>query len=196
MIGKKFNRLQVLSLSETRGKHRYWLCKCECGTEKVVCETNLKSGHTKSCGCLNKELSTARNTSHGMSKTRTYQIWKGMRKRCSNPNDTCYRLYGAIGIKVCKRWEKFEHFYSDMGECPPGLSIDRINNMGDYKPSNCRWATVKQQLNNTSRNQMITHNNETLTLSQWAERSKVSYQTFWQRLNRLNWPIEKALEDP
>ena len=195
MISEKFNRLQVIEFAEKRGKHNYWICKCDCGTIKTICETNLKANHTKSCGCLNRELTIARNTSHGLSGTRTHNIWKGIRKRCNNPKSQNYDLYGGSGIKVCKRWGKFQNFLDDMGICPSGLTIDRINNLGDYKPSNCRWATRLTQANNMSTNQRITYKGETLTISQWARQSKVSYQTFWQRIVRLNWSIKRALTE-
>jgi len=194
---QRYGRLIVSSLSEMRGKHRYWLCFCDCGNKKYVCASNLYNKHAQSCGCLNKELTLKRNVTHGKSKTITYSIWKGIRKRCLNQNEPNYHNYGGRGIKVCDSWAKYENFYADMGERPSDQhSIDRIDNNKGYSPNNCRWATQKTQMNNTRSNVLITHNGLTLTVQEWSERSLVSYNTFWQRLYTLNWDIERALSTP
>lgn len=195
--GLRFGKLTVSKTSEKRGKHRYWLCICDCGGRKYVSSTNLYNGHARSCGCFNREASSTRNRTHGKSRTITYQIWKGLRKRCNNQNDKRYNDYGGRGIKVCDRWSNYEHFYADMGERPSkDHSIDRIDNNGDYSPENCRWALKKIQSNNCRSNTIIAHNGLSLTVSEWADKSLVSYHTFWQRLYRLNWDIERALNTP
>ena len=122
---------------------------------------------------------------HGKSypPSRVYWSWKSMKARCYNPNRTHYRHYGGRGIKVCDRWlESFENFYEDMGDCPPGLSIDRIDNDGDYTPENCRWATSMEQTNNTSRNRRVTVDGETMTITQWARRLGVNIRTMFYRV--------------
>lgn len=153
--GHKFGRLTVIKFSHV-GKRRelIWLCRCDCGESRFVVISHLISGHSKSCGCLSREKARDRGkkllTKHGMHKTVEYQCWISMRARCINKKNCNFKNYGARGISVSKRWmESFEAFYADMGDKPsPKHSIDRINNDGNYEPSNCRWADKKTQSNN------------------------------------------------
>ena len=139
-------------------KHRQsmWLCKCECGIEKIILGNHLKSGHTKSCGCLHKEIMTKHGHSKNGKRTRTYQSWHSMIKRCVNPNDPVYHNYGGRSIKVCKRWMQFENFLEDMGEVSDGYQIDRINNNENYCKSNCHWVTPKTNSRNKRDNHLET----------------------------------------
>lgn len=150
ITGTKYNKLTVLYKVKAKSKaSAYWLCKCDCGQETVVAGCKLKSGSTKSCGCHRKTLFN--NRKHGMAnKTRTYRTWKEMRQRCLNPNSDKAKWYSKRGITICDRWlTSFEAFLKDMGERPEKKSLDRIDVNGNYEPSNCRWATQKEQMNNT-----------------------------------------------
>ena len=147
--GDKYNRLTAIKFSHKKGTGQYWLFRCDCGNEKVIYVNDVKSGHTKSCGCLRKGL--RRNFKHGMKGTKIYGIWTSMKNRCLNKNNKHYKDYGSRGITVCSEWQGkkgFENFYKDMGDRPEEKSIDRINNNKGYYKENCRWATWKQQANN------------------------------------------------
>lgn len=151
--GLSFGRLTVVERAPPirRGgsSRTTWLCECECGRTIVVITDSLKSGNTRSCGCLHAETREARTTTHGMSGTKTYDAWCSAKSRCSNPNNPKYADYGGRGISMCAEWfESFEAFLSDMGPAPNGLELDRIDNDGNYEPGNCRWTTRKVQMNN------------------------------------------------
>lgn len=147
ITAQTFARLKVLSRATTESHRDGWVCKCQCGNTVVVRGSRLTSGKTRSCGCLVDEMrsSGSWNRSHGMSKTPTWMSWTSMIHRCKNPNIPHYHRYGGRGITVCERWRSFENFLADMGVRPEGKTLDRMNNNGDYEPSNCRWATPKEQ---------------------------------------------------
>ena len=150
MTGLRFGRLVAKSYVDTTHHQARWLCICDCGNKAVVSGNALRMGNTQSRGCFHKEQCKAKPSrlSHGHNRagqrTRMYRIWTNMRSRCTNPNAKQYKDYGGRGIKVCKRWQAFENFLADMGEAPQGKQLDRTNNNGDYKPSNCRWVTPKE----------------------------------------------------
>jgi hypothetical protein len=155
LIGKKFGILLVKEKGAYVSGTTKWLCLCECGVEKFVGSQNLRNGSTQSCGCRRKILNKESKTTHGYTKTRTYRSWSQMKNRCMNPNYINYSSYGGRGIRVCDQWDKFENFLKDMGERPPGTSLDRINVNGSYESKNCRWATIKEQAQNKRKTRMV-----------------------------------------
>ena len=157
LSGKKFDRLLVLQAKNTSSlkRHILWKCVCDCGQETTATGSDLRSGHKKSCGCLQREITSENSTKHGHAKpkqqTRTYVSWASMHTRCKNKNAMNFKHYGGRGISVCERWESFENFLIDMGERPSGKSLDRIDVDGNYELSNCKWSTASEQVKNQRR---------------------------------------------
>jgi hypothetical protein len=154
LTGRVFGRLTVEGFAgKDRHHNRLWHCRCACGNSTVVRSRCLLMGSTRGCGCLQREFIRQRNTTHGKSDLPEYQAWADLIQRCTNPNVEYYDCYGGRGISVCSRWlNSFEAFFEDMGSRPsPKHSIDRINNDGNYEPTNCRWATASQQNANKRR---------------------------------------------
>lgn len=175
-IGKKYNKLTVISLSKSKKQNRRnYDCVCECGNYVTVVSSSLINGGTKSCGCHQRQMAKNAKTTHGLSYSAEYNIWVLMIKRCTNINDKRYNRYGGRGITVCKRWLKsFENFYLDMGARPSvNYSIDRIDNNKGYSPKNCRWVTQKQQSRNTSRNLYLVDNGEKIIASDFEKKYKL-----------------------
>jgi hypothetical protein len=153
LTGKQFSRLYVIRESTKRGSSGevFWFCQCSCGNFCCIEGKSLLKGNTQSCGCLNQEKRLETHKTHGLTKDKTYNTWRGMISRCNNPNDVKYRNYGGKGITVCDRWKYFENFYVDMGIKPKGLTIERLNNKKGYSPDNCKWATYQEQSRNQRR---------------------------------------------
>jgi hypothetical protein len=192
LVGNFYTNLLVLKRVVGKDvKNSYWLCRCVCGKGVVVSGINLKSGNTKSCGCITYTLG-------GKSKTPEFLVWQSMVQRCYNDKHKRYSKYGARGIKVCQKWkDSFLNFIDDMGKCPKGLSLDRIDNDGDYTPENCAWRTIEEQNNNRgSYNRVIEFNGDSGTISQMARRYGIRVSTLFQRIDRLGWSVKKALTTP
>lgn len=194
MTWQRFGRLTVTGPAERGGDRRKrWICRCDCGTATTVRAANLTQGYSQSCGCLATESKLARFTTHNMTGTPEFAIWKGMHSRCRDKGNSGYELYGGRGITVCERWSKFENFYADMGLRPDGMTIEREDSNGNYEPSNCRWATPTEQANNTSRNKLITVGDRTMTMAMWSrEPGAAAYVAIQARLLR-GWPAERAV---
>ena len=189
LLNQRYGKLIVIKeLGRTKSGKAQWLCKCDCGNKKIISSASLRRGTTNSCGCLVIEKATK----HNMARTSIYNCWCDMKSRCLNKNNKEYKNYGGRGIKVCDSWLKFENFYKDMGVKPNGLTIDRINNNGNYELSNCRWATKKEQGNNKRTNKRLFFNGKEYTLKQWCCFLKLNYYTIHSRF-RLGWDVKKAL---
>lgn len=195
--GFRSGKLTAISVSHRKttdcgGVLTYWNCKCDCGNESTVTNRNLLYGHTRSCGCLPKKPIT-----HGFARKDAvhpiHQVWRRMTQRCGNPNDRNYHRYGGRGVKVCEEWLDFSNFARDMAvDWVEGLSIERIDNNGNYCKENCRWATVAEQASNRRSNVRITHNGETLIASEWSKRTHLPAATIIWRF-RQGWPTEHVL---
>lgn len=186
LTGKKIGRLIVLSEvfgHKHAGKHRKWLCLCDCGNKREIFQDRLVKGKTVSCGCWQRDVTSKRLTTHGKSKTALYSLWQNMIARCSNPNLREWKHYGGRGIVVCEQWKDFEVFVSDMGDPPfDGAEIDRTDNDGNYEPDNCRWATRTEQCNNTRSNVVLDIDGESKTLVQWSRETGIPYKTIHNRV--------------
>ncbi len=191
--GQRFGMLVVVRLATKLPTK--WECLCDCGGRGTPLAGALQSGNTKSCGCRKRNVLGESTTTHGMAGTRTHRIWRGMRTRCTNPNTKSYKDYGARGITICKRWDKFENFLADMGECPEGLSLERRENDKGYSKGNCYWATREEQNRNARSNVNLTFKGKTQCATAWAREVGIAKETLRQRLNR-GWSVEDAVTRP
>ena len=194
LTGKKINRLKVLFLCREKNKNgnKIWAAHCQCGRITFGLSSNITSGHKKSCGCLHKDTIRKDNL---VKNHPLYFTWEGMRSRCKNPRAKNFKHYGGRGIKICKRWDIFKNFAKDMGEKPSRKhSIERIDNDGDYSPENCRWATQKEQTNNTRRS-LIEIDSKKMSAKQWCQKYNINYGTYNNRVYR-GWSKVEALQRP
>lgn len=191
MQQQRFGRWTALKyLGRIEGKSM-WLCCCDCGTSKSVLQTSLRSGKSQSCGCLNREL---HRTTHGLSGSKLQKAWHNMMYRCYNAARRDYKNYGGRGITVCDRWRaSLSDFAADMGEPPTKRhSLDRIDNDGPYCPSNCRWATMREQRRNQRTSHLLTVGGKTQCVTDWARELGVRPETLFGRL-RLGWTAERVV---
>lgn len=190
LTGKRFGKLTVIKKhNQDKWGGWNWLCRCDCGNETVVSGGHLRGLKTKSCGCSRKET---KNFTHKMTGSRLYNVWQAMKSRCYYEKSEMFKHYGGRGITVCDEWKNsFISFYdwsikngydenAERGQC----TIDRIDVNGNYEPNNCRWATIKQQANNTRRNHLIKYNGKTQTVSQWANELGVEPDSIFSRLQK------------
>jgi hypothetical protein len=208
IVGNVYGRLTVIGFAgyhdhPSGGRSAKWLCRCECGTEKEVIGQGLKRGLVQACGCMRLERAKAANTTHGAANRnsakkdrRLYCVWMTIKQRCYDQSSCEYPNYGGRGIVMCSRWrESFAAFRDDMGYPPPKHSIERIDNGGNYEPSNCKWATMAEQSRNKRNNHQITHNGETLVIRDWSLRLGGNRSLVARRL-MLGWSIERAVTTP
>lgn len=200
LAGQRFGRWVVASYAgRDRGRRHLWDCCCDCGSRNVIEDSSLKCGNSKSCGCAQREASAragAATATHGMSKKAPeYYVWSSLKQRCLNPNVRNWSDYGGRGIKVCDRWKvSFEAFYADMGPRPsPHHSIDRLDNDGDYEPSNCCWRELGGQVRNRRSNIRVVVNGVEMILTDAAAKYGVKYSTALARYHK-GWSIERVLE--
>lgn len=196
LTGQQFGRLKVIKfIGKAKDRQYLWECECSCEqhTHIIVKAGNLKSGNTQSCGCLHKEK--IKKGKHGQTNTKLYGVWNGIKGRCLNSNHKSYGDYGGRGITICEEWLEFKNFYewAINNGYKEGLSIERENVNGNYEPSNCRWATAKEQANNTRTNHFIEYNGENKTIKQWEDETGLP---IGQRITSDNWTIERAMNTP
>lgn len=197
LSGKIFGRLTVRErVANSPNGHTRWLCQCKCGNITTVFGNNLRREQTKSCGCIQQEVTSNRSRKHGhtVPQSKEYKAWCDMIQRCTNPNNSAYKRYGGRGIQVCDQWRNsFEVFLEDMNNAPTSeYSLDRINSNGNYQPSNCRWATCQEQNSNRSNNIII----DGKTLAEVCRIRGLPYATIRARIQHYNWSIDKALDTP
>jgi len=202
--GLRFSRLTVLYLAGCdQSRTVYWVCICDCGVETVARGTSLRSGAIKSCGCLRKERLDKSITTHGLTggrnhTLRLYRIWRNMKSRCFNPKTPKYKNHGGRGITICPEWMDYKpfHNWAIANGYQDDLTIERIDNDGDYCPENCKWATYKEQSLNSRQNHIISYKGKSKTLKEWADSMKIKYSTLRARLIQYGWPIDLALVTP
>ena len=195
MLGQKFGRLTVIKYSHFEKRNHYWLCKCDCGKEKIVRRSRLLDGNTKSCGCLRDEG----NVKHGVwsRDKRLYKSWNTMIQRCENIKNTHFVDYGGRGIKVCDKWHNpvvFEKWALENGY-KKGLTIERIDVNGNYCPENCKWASMKEQCRNKRNTHFITINGVKKCLADWLKYFNISNGCFHRRIE-FGWDEITALKTP
>lgn len=174
-----------------------WEFSCECGRSHSTKLFSVIRGKTRSCGCLSREVASARSRTHGATaggkRKPEYSIWRSVVHRCTSPDSPHWPRYGGRGIDICSRWRtSFQAFFDDMGQRPLGLTLERVDNDKGYSPDNCVWATRKQQANNTSRTLFVVHRSETRSLQEWSALTGVKANTIRKRL-REGWPVGRAL---
>jgi hypothetical protein len=200
-IGTRFERLVILCRAESLPSGARWLCRCDCGVELKVRAADLKSGHTKSCGCFMVDTTIAMSTTHGHAPrgevSPTYVTYHAMIERCTNPKMENFPFYGGRGISVCERWRaSFEAFLEDVGERPNGTTIERIDNDGNYEPGNIRWATKKAQMNNTRRSRRVEYAGTLITVAELADRVNLPYDVLYKRIFYRQMSVAAASAKP
>jgi len=196
LAGQRFNRLTALiPVKIAASREMYWVCKCDCGGDALATTANLRRGRVRSCGCLNVDRNKETKITHGMTRTRTYTIWFGMKRRCDDPSQDNYSHYGGRGISYDPRWRLFANFFADMGKAPEGLQLDRIDNEGNYCKENCRWVTPRTNSNNRSNSDFVEYAGERVTVTELARKLGMKPITLESRLYD-GWSLDRAIRTP
>lgn len=194
-IGQRFGRWVVTQRPDREGRYLVAAVRCDCGNKGRVNQNSLQKGVSKSCGCLNRELTAERSITHGMRSHRVYPVWNMVVQRCTNPNHPQWSDYGGRGITLTPRWKKFENFLADMGEPPDdAASIERINNNKGYSKANCKWATRKEQARNKRNNRKFHYQGKDRCVAEIAEMTGIPYMRLYQRLTTYGWTIAQAVQ--
>jgi len=197
LIGQRFGNLTVESRDESSNRRRaVWFCRCDCGRHRLIDGSDLRSGKRVSCGTAGcKRSGNPGRPQKSNDYHRTRKSWKSMVDRCINPKNISFHRYGGKGIKVCPRWlNSFYAFVSDLGYRPDGTSIDRIDGNGNYEPSNCRWATRKEQARNHSNAAKVTHKDRSFSYAEWSEITGIPARTIRYRIKEAGMSPEQALK--
>lgn len=195
ITGLQFGRLKVITRGENaKLGHAQWVCECSCDGKHILVKGRyLRSGVSQSCGCLQKELTSQRSTTHGMRYTVEYQSYIAAKARCENPNNKNYKDYGGRGIKF--RYRNFEEFITDLGVCPPWKILDRVDCNGHYEVGNCHWVTYVESNNNRRDNVLVTAFGQTATLTQWSRKTGIHRDTIRKRV-QAGWSSEHLFDQP
>lgn len=197
IAGQKFFRLTAIEpAGQNKAQQYLWKCKCDCGKELVVIGSNLIRNNSKSCGCYNDEVTGARNRRHSMAKTRIWNIWTGITKRCTNPNCKAFKDYGGRGIFVCDEWKKFENFYEDMKDgYADHLTLERKDPNKGYNKDNCVWATYQDQARNKRDTVFIEFDGKRKSMAEWSDISGIPSGTIGRRI-KSGWDTYRAVFYP
>lgn len=198
LTNQRFGRLVALEDAGHNSSNKtVWKCLCDCGNIHYATTSDLRRGDSTSCGCFHKEQLGNRRRKHGYSNTKLYKTWKNIRARCNNPNEPNYPRYGGRGIKVCDEWNDFINFkaWSESNNYNPSLSIDRINNDGNYEPSNCRWVDKTTQIRNRSITRKVEFNGEKITIKELSEKYNVNYFLLYDRIIKYKWSVNDSIQD-
>lgn len=201
MTGRRFERLAVIRRTAPpahlkRKESRFWECRCDCGSSVVLSSTALVKAQSRSCGCLQRDTLTARNTTHGMTNSRAYRLWLLMKQRCSASSGNTARHYRTKGVSIAPEWFDFERFLADMGEPGPEDTLDRIDNGKGYGPDNCRWATRAEQVVNRTNTIWLEVGGVKKTLTEWAQTAGLKRAALYSRIFTLGWDAERAVSTP
>lgn len=197
ITGQRYGRLIAIQRVPNHGRRTAWLFQCDCGARVELQLENVRAGITSSCGCLRIDVTRARSLTHGhhigRRESRTLKSYTHAKARCFNVNDPKYPQYGGRGITMCPEWaQNFETFLRDMGECPPGRTLDRVNVHGHYEPRNCRWATPAQQARTRTDNVLVIDQGQTMILKDFAARVGVNYKKLSSTMRRLGIDAHEA----
>ncbi len=199
LTGRRVSRWTVLYFVPTDGRRTMWMCRCDCGVEKLVNADNLLARRTQSCGCVRIEVTASRSTTHGETvnrkRSKTYCAWIKAKERCYDPNCERFPSYGGRGITMCIDWkDSFQAFVRDMGVCPAGFSLERKDVNGDYCPDNCEWIPLKRQYQNKQNTRWVEYQGKRMSLSDCARLAGVKYKRLHKLFHTKGLPFDVALQ--